>query len=705
MNQRTANIFNKYNAELSGISGAIVFLIVFGLNYLKTNNINWLMHGDPATHYIGWEFFRRTPWQIPFGANPLYGDSLSSSIVFSDSIPLMALSCKILDFFLAKTFQYTGIWILICFVLQGYFSNKLLGLFNIKSSLKFICTLYFLISPILLWRLHGHFALSAHWVILASLYLYFRKSNNQIIWFLLIWTCALIHAYLLFMVLAVWVANDVMRLLTKQCKLKEATANIAIGIMSTIMILWLTGYFILGDNVSMGGFGNYRFNLLSMFNPSYNDGVSNQLLKIGRWGQGDYEGNSYIGLGIEIIILLIILNTKTIIFKKIFNNKTWPLIFVFIILFILAISNHIAIGNYEFLHYSLPNWFDKFTGIIRCSGRLMWPIYYSIITFALVSVCKKFSLRIRYLILISMFFLQIYDLKNELNSFRKNYEIKDDIILKNNMWDYFSKYYTKIFYIFPCNAPDGWMQLCHYAAINNKSINIGYFARIDSRKQRLETKKMIDNIYSGNIDSSALYIFNDSKIWEYAQQIGSVNNYYGVLDHYKIMAPNLKIINPDLKNDKHESNPDNPFFIEDYSSKNNFFFRKNGNGQKYLAYGWYDTEEWGVWSQEESILCLAKPLSCMNPLKLKVTSMALCGKKNQQTLIDVIVNGKKVDELKYNCFSTQTNIIQLPSEIFDNDKNIINVKFISRNPLSPKQVGLNNDPRILGIGLISIHID
>lgn len=113
------------------ILGIISFAILIGLNTANPSNSEWLMAGfDTPTYFLSWEFFRSSPfWQFQLGANPNYGMDISSSIVFSDSLPLLALFFKILNPILPHQFQYNGLWLLGCFILQGYYSNKLLGVF------------------------------------------------------------------------------------------------------------------------------------------------------------------------------------------------------------------------------------------------------------------------------------------------------------------------------------------------------------------------------------------------------------------------------------------------------------------------------------------------------------------------------------------------------------------------------------------------
>src|SRR3546814_12635797 len=77
--------------------GAAAFLLVTGGTILSPTYVDWLMQGaDPAQHWLGWQFFRQSPFfQWPLGANPDYGMEIGSSIVFSDSLPFLAIVFKI----------------------------------------------------------------------------------------------------------------------------------------------------------------------------------------------------------------------------------------------------------------------------------------------------------------------------------------------------------------------------------------------------------------------------------------------------------------------------------------------------------------------------------------------------------------------------------------------------------------------------------
>ena len=97
---------NKINFLFLFISFACLTCVV-GLDNISFNSIKWLHDGDESTfNQVGWYFFKNDVWRFPVGNNPNYGDELGLSIVFSDSIIILALFFKLFKFFIPENFQY-----------------------------------------------------------------------------------------------------------------------------------------------------------------------------------------------------------------------------------------------------------------------------------------------------------------------------------------------------------------------------------------------------------------------------------------------------------------------------------------------------------------------------------------------------------------------------------------------------------------------
>jgi hypothetical protein len=246
--------------------GITAFLIVVGPRVLDPTNIGWLGRGDPATHYIGWLFYKNSDWTFPIGLNPDYGLELGNAIIFSDSIPLFAFVFKLLSPNLPEPFQYFGFWLLVCFVLQAWFGYKLIGLWSNSVMIRALSAALVVFAPPMIWRLHGHLSLVGHFLIIAALYLVFHPEPKRRIlsWILLLVFASLTHPYLFAMTGLLWLADLQRRseqpIFKSSFAIKETAATVAV----LAVTCWQAGYFSVGKGTSGGGFGIYRMNLLSV---------------------------------------------------------------------------------------------------------------------------------------------------------------------------------------------------------------------------------------------------------------------------------------------------------------------------------------------------------------------------------------------------------------------------------------------------------
>lgn len=85
---------NSFNLVLPTILGVIAFFLVVGPRAMNPENIAWLGTGDPATHYLGWLFYRNSELVFPLGLNSSYGLEIANFILYSDSNPFLAILFK-----------------------------------------------------------------------------------------------------------------------------------------------------------------------------------------------------------------------------------------------------------------------------------------------------------------------------------------------------------------------------------------------------------------------------------------------------------------------------------------------------------------------------------------------------------------------------------------------------------------------------------
>ena len=114
------NRIKKIEYAFGLLIGVAAFFLVIPYSVLFPSNIGWLgIAEDTRTYFLGWDFYRHSPWQLPISANPRYGMEISGSIFMTDTIPLIAIPLKAFNSFLPIVFQYHGIWLGVCFALQG----------------------------------------------------------------------------------------------------------------------------------------------------------------------------------------------------------------------------------------------------------------------------------------------------------------------------------------------------------------------------------------------------------------------------------------------------------------------------------------------------------------------------------------------------------------------------------------------------------
>ena len=279
------------------------------------------MIGDSATHYMGWEFFRHTSLlQWPLGLNPKLGLDISSSIAFTDSIPLAAFIFKPLNFLLPATFQYLGMWILVCFILQVYLAARLLSHFLTDQVQIVLGTVFIALSPMLMYRLvhdgYGHMALVSHFLILGALNLYFTKKLKSLWWALLFSSTILIQAYFIPMVVAIWIAKLFQYLWHEGGTRLIVVKHFAVVAVTSIATLVAGGYVALGSNLFTGSTEVtdssfpywFRWQPLSLIDIQTSfSGTWSHFLFDQQELRGDVEGFSFMGGGVILLTSLVTL--------------------------------------------------------------------------------------------------------------------------------------------------------------------------------------------------------------------------------------------------------------------------------------------------------------------------------------------------------------------------------------------------------------
>lgn len=120
-----------------------------------------------------------------------------------------------------------------------------------------------------------------------------------------------------------------------------------------------------------------------------------------------------------------------------------------------------------------------------------------------------------------------------------------------------------------------------------------------------------------------------------------------------------------------------------------------------LVDGWSDPENWGVWSiGSNAKIRIASPTGKLNEeIHLILILQPVLIEGHSSTFLTINVNG----ESKWSGELTQVSTIAISLSPQVSNQEEVEVEFIVENPISPLQLGVSKDSRLLGVGLIGFQ--
>jgi hypothetical protein len=487
--------------------GCACFFFIYGYKILNPAFIEWTMHGDAATNFLGWHFFRSEPWRFPIGLIQSYHYPQGTGIVYTDSIPLMAFLLKPFSSLLPGRFQYHGIWLLLSYMLQGVFGWYLVSRFIKNRCIAIVGTLFFVMSPVMVQRADLHASLTAHWVLLAALYLFFEPDTftTRLKWLILLPVTSMIHFYFLLMVGLIY-GGYILRV-SLPLEKKRILSIIPFPIITASLLwvaMWVQGYFIINlKSAATVGFGKFSMNILAPINTHpFSSFLFLKPFPVATAGQ--YEGFNYLGLG--LIFLTVIAVIELIRHKEILKSaSTIPLVFVCLILIGLALSNRISLANHEIFHITLPLALYGKLGIIRASGRMFWPVTYIVTLTCLVLVARFKSRRNAAIIISFAVIVQLMDFY----PFYRNVSLDKfswKTPLYSNLWGQFAEKYKHITCIPAFFSGEDYVPFALLAGDHGMTINVANLARADYFARKRYRDELQKQFEQGRFEDNTLYI-------------------------------------------------------------------------------------------------------------------------------------------------------------------------------------------------------
>lgn len=404
---------------ISGLFGCLLFLFVYGPEVLNPNYVDWIVckSNDFVQHYLGWEFFRRAEWTFPLGIFNNLSYPLNASIIYTDSIPLFAVIFKIFTHAFPNTFQYWGIWGLLCFMLQPILGTLIVRKFtknDVWGSINAILAgILFALVPYLFVALFWHSSLIAHWIILLSFIpLFYYKDLNLgfkfLLYFLIGLFSASIHPYFIITAgITMFISNLYLYFKYKD---KNIVFCYLVYLSSIFITLYLLGFFSCNYINTANNLLLDTFNLNGFFNPfSAHFAYLMPVLKYVNPHQ--FMGYAYYGVGLLFLPLVSVVILFIPKLRKIETDKFLISVFFlgFFISLLLALSPQITLNDKIIFEYKLPDYIFNLWSVYRGTGRFIYAAFYILLILAFYFLNTKINSKILSVILSVSICLQIID--------------------------------------------------------------------------------------------------------------------------------------------------------------------------------------------------------------------------------------------------------------------------------------------------------
>ena len=492
--------------------GAVLFFLVFGLSALNPCNDSFCLGGyiekDIQQHYAGWLFYRQSTPGWPLGIAQGINAPDGVSVAYTDSIPLFAVLFRGFEAVLPATFQYFGLFTLLCYALQGGFGALLCGLFVNDYARPLCGAALFAASPVLLERAFRHTSLGAQFFVVAALYYYFRaRRENRYAWpglFLLNILAIGVHPYFLPMTYAVTLAMLLDHILRSR-RWQGPVLYLAADLAGTVLLGWSLGLFY--GNATSGGqslYGYFGMNLNALWNPAGVNGVDYSLfLPMQNQVGGNYDGFAYLGLG----VLLAFPAAVRVIFPRL--RRHLPLCAVCAVLTLFAVSHVVTANGVTLCTLPLPASLIHLFSVFRSGGRLFWPVYYLLMLAAFVGLCRLpgCGFAVCLALLVQLADLSPAFLQRQQAMQQAQQQDAFPSALQSDFWEAAAGNYIHLFSV--QGLQDDALHLALYAAENGMTTNDPFAARCDEKALEAQRETVLEELSAGRLRQDTLYLFEE----------------------------------------------------------------------------------------------------------------------------------------------------------------------------------------------------
>ncbi len=490
------------------ITGALLFMLTYGSNVINVTFDSWIFtvrDVDIHQHYVGWCHFRKAPWTFPLGLMDSLSYPYKMSVLWTDSIPLLAIIFKCFRDLLPETFQYFGLYGLFSFALTGGTAALLIYRISGNTAASLLSVPFFAESFIMIQRMFYHTSLTAHYLIIIPLLFYLYDCSSWsikkkcCIWGSYFFIAVMIHPYLWAMGGFIAVFSFIEEIIRKKTIIPAVVTGLFSGLV-TFTGLYITGAFY-GNVDASYSLGGYEANLNTFINSM---GMSRFLPELPLQNPNQYEGFAYLGLGglLLIIIAVFVLIKENWILKE--AGWEFHIFFLCPVFLIFSVIPEITFNTMLLLKLRIPLWLSNIIGIFRSNGRFIWPAVILILSAAICLIYMSKKKIMPAVVLVICLCLQLLDLSQIISAKHDKFTSpgKDwDQDLDNPALSEHMDRYDHIVLV----TDDSWIieRVAFFAMEHDITVNRFYFARdiddeiedvINDYHEQCKTPEAPDNV-------------------------------------------------------------------------------------------------------------------------------------------------------------------------------------------------------------------
>lgn len=519
-------------ALAGALAGVAFFLALYGVRVLDVTNADWILNSgaDPSQHYLGWQFYRGSELRLPYlgmSYNTVY--PYRTSVLYSDSIPLLALIFKPFSALLPATFQYMGLWGLASFALQGLLAQKIAWRISgaeergiAVQAGTVAASVLALLYPVLTIRMFAHTALASNWLILLGLWLWLCCRGGVVRsclwWGLAGILCVGVHQYYLPMVGICAVGYAAARLMRK-----DSPAPALLPILSFCGCA-LAELFVLG--AFSGNFANT--------DPSGWFTGADPLNLIVPGLYSTWEVDIFVGWGILLAAVLALVAGAALCLRcraglraAVRRRLPWLVSggLIGLLSLLAACSNTFVVGGVSLGTLPLPEPLYNFWHTFACCGRLAWLAGYLLLAVAgglLLRFGRGAGLAGLILCIAVQGGWRAGALADRYRTFHTDSLYAWASPLEDDAWQMLAesgRFDHLMFASYDIDAPGYWA-LADYAARNGWSVNGFYLAHLQGELLQRTIQGELNTL-----ETDALYVFLDGNQLRQSQLEGQLHFY------------------------------------------------------------------------------------------------------------------------------------------------------------------------------------